>query len=442
MRLTLPIFDFTDNNGFNSGIDIFGRKRFGEQVTNLILNTEENLVLALDSNWGQGKSTFIRMWKDHNNLLEVPLTTIYFDAFENDYQQDAFLALASEVYNALQLDVETDKEEFKNKVFNVAKAFGRSAIRIGSRVATAGLIDDTILDAAQDELSKSISDNVESYISHKLDNTDQDRLALKEFRDFLSTVIQEKMANKKLVFVIDELDRCRPDFALEIIEKIKHLFSVEGLTFLLVMNRTQLEESVKCKYGSGIEAQTYLQKFIHIWLQLPENRNQDFGQSDKIKFLNYAVREMDCDFLAVNDVTKKTLLEVIAANNTSFREIERMMTQIAIIQNIETHTSQYNFNYQLAVAGLIFIKVNLPDLYLGLVTKKIDPDMLLRRLNIKQENGTYAGSLANIILATLCDDATFEQMLESGQIQTETHRPFDRDVFVSLHNVVNNFGQI
>ena len=65
----------------------------------------------------------------------------------------------------------------------------------------------------------------------------------------------------QLIFIIDELDRCKPTFALEIIEKIKHIFSVPGIHFLIVTHLKQLENSVRYSYGADIDSQTDLQKF-------------------------------------------------------------------------------------------------------------------------------------------------------------------------------------
>lgn len=442
MRLTLPSIGNIEESGFGSSEDIFKRQAFGQQISNLILNTEENMVMALDSNWGQGKSTFIRMWKKHNEALENPLTTVYFDAFENDYQQDAFLALASEVYDALHIEDESSKSEFKERVANVAKAFGRSAFRIGARAITAGLVDDTALESAEEEIASAITGNVETYISEKLENNASDRLALHEFRSFLADTVKNNTPNHKLVFIIDELDRCRPDFALEIIEKIKHLFSVEGLTFLLVMNRNQLEESVKCKYGAGIEAQMYLQKFINIWLHLPEIKKTEYGYSDKVKFLNYAIDKMNCELLVQNEITRKVLSELIEANNTSFREIERIMTQLAILDNVQQRTIRYNYVYQLALAGLCFIKVNEPKLYLDFINKNISSDIVLKRLNIEQNPSTQSGALASMIVGVLADEATLEAMIEAKELPVDDFRGFNVDIFVNVNEPLNNFSQL
>ncbi|WP_256593870.1 P-loop NTPase fold protein [Photobacterium damselae] len=62
------------------------------------------------------------------------------------------------------------------------------------------------------------------------------------------------------------------------------MFSVSGITFLLVMNRKQLEESVKCRYGDGIDSVTYLQTFINVWLSLPRSSGK-YQQDDGAKYL-------------------------------------------------------------------------------------------------------------------------------------------------------------
>ncbi len=101
MKITIPELKIEETEGFTKN-DIFGRKDFGERLANLIENTDDSLVLALDSQWGEGKTTFIKMWKGHvEHVRENKLKTIYFDAFANDYQKDPFLALISEIYEIL-----------------------------------------------------------------------------------------------------------------------------------------------------------------------------------------------------------------------------------------------------------------------------------------------------------------------------------------------------
>jgi tRNA A37 threonylcarbamoyladenosine biosynthesis protein TsaE len=65
MKLVLPEIEFRENVGFDTKIDIFKRKKFGERLANLIENTDDSLVFALDADWGEGKSTFVKMWRGY-----------------------------------------------------------------------------------------------------------------------------------------------------------------------------------------------------------------------------------------------------------------------------------------------------------------------------------------------------------------------------------------
>ncbi|MBT6561194.1 MAG: hypothetical protein HON76_01535, partial [Candidatus Scalindua sp.] len=120
MKITMPPVQVADDEGFIQEKDIFSRKNFGERLANLIVKSNEGLVLALDAEWGEGKSTFVKMWKGYIGYQHKPkMRSIYFDAFQNDYQKDPFLALVGELYGLLK-DKSGDKEkEFKRTVAKV-----------------------------------------------------------------------------------------------------------------------------------------------------------------------------------------------------------------------------------------------------------------------------------------------------------------------------------
>ncbi|WP_273024201.1 P-loop NTPase fold protein [Rheinheimera sp.] len=115
MKLMVPQLDLDQQKGFAADIDIFKRKDFGEHLANLIEHADDNPVIALDSGWGEGKSTFIKMWQGYvEHQRSTKLKTIYFDAFKNDYQKDPFLALASEIYALLD-----DKDSKKRLLLKI-----------------------------------------------------------------------------------------------------------------------------------------------------------------------------------------------------------------------------------------------------------------------------------------------------------------------------------
>ena len=87
---------------------------------------------------------------------------------------------------------------------------------------------------------------------------------------------------KPLVIMIDELDRCRPSYAIELLEVAKHLFAVDNVVFVLAVNRAELVHSVKALYGSGFDAEGYLRRFFDLDFQLPEPDRKRFV-SDLLK---------------------------------------------------------------------------------------------------------------------------------------------------------------
>ena len=97
--------------------------------------------------------------------------------------------------------------------------------------------------------------------------------AVREFKEALlelSNQLSESIPNHPLVFAIDELDRCRPSYAVELLEVAKHLFSVNNVVFVLVINQLELAQSVKALYGQTFDAEGYLQRFFDLDFRLPD----------------------------------------------------------------------------------------------------------------------------------------------------------------------------
>ena len=140
------------------------------------------MVLLLDGQWGTGKTTFIKMWRGELTKLKIP--SIYFDAFANDYHEDAFLTIAGEIIaRAEELKPRGAKsiKAFRASAIKVAKALGRASLKIGVRAASAGLLTGDELaegvkisaEAAKsvgDEAAKALDELVKERLeSHKAD---------------------------------------------------------------------------------------------------------------------------------------------------------------------------------------------------------------------------------------------------------------------------------
>jgi hypothetical protein len=379
MKLIVPPVNISENEGFSNEVDIFNRKPFGEALLNLIQNTEDELVLALDAPWGEGKSTFIRMWQ--GLLAEKNVPHVYFDAFENDYQADPFLAISSQIYSLIDKKDEKNHREFKEKATSALKVVGRAGLRIGIKALTAGVLDETVFEdtGSVKDASKEASDLVDSYISNQLSKSNEDKECLASFKDYLALLGEKLGGDGHVVFIIDELDRCKPKFALSLIESIKHLFSVPNITFLLVMNRTQLEEAVRCEYGSGVDAPRYLQKFVSIWTSLPK-LNDGYTSVPK-KYLQNCLSRMEYELQTrTHQSTIEFYEELATYYDLSLREIEKSLTSFAIIHNATD--GNLNSDYSWISVFVAVTKVTSPDVYRKLANNSISYEELLVKASL------------------------------------------------------------
>lgn len=378
MKISLPPVKINDDESFSNNKDIFRRKDFGESLMSLFENTQEELVVALNAPWGEGKSTFIKMWQNNIKLNqeEKRIKTIYFDAFKNDYQKDPFLAITSEIYSLCDMREES-KKEFIENAKNVGKSLAWGAFKLGTKLTTAGLVDETILENGANDISSMFNNNIETLIENRIKNHEVNKNALDKFKSDLEKFIDNE---KPLVFVIDELDRCRPDYALELLEQIKHLFSVKNLHFLLVVNSKQLEASIKSKYGSDINASQYLQKFITLSLELPK-KSTEYDDYNKT-FMNWAIKEMLEENESIeNEHLIKTIEEIVSFYNPSFREIERVLSNIAILHNMSLD-SRFIQYHQVSMAFICYIKVAYPEVFQLIKYRKSTPDEIFKKLGL------------------------------------------------------------
>lgn len=256
--------------------DALDRKKYADLLTQLLRRTETPLVLGLDSDWGTGKTTFAKMWRQQ---LELDgFKTLYFNAWETDYVAEPLVALVGELDIARQGKGEAQYRRVKKVTGEVL----RKGVPLAIRLLTSGLIDirkEDVEDALGDLAEHAAKESIDSYLAQKSE--------LAEFRKALKDLLEEISDDRPLVFFIDELDRCRPTFAVELLERIKHLFEVEGMVFVLVMHREQLAHSVRGFYGGEFDAGAYLRRFLDLTYSLPKPARQDFGRHLVVK-LNLA----------------------------------------------------------------------------------------------------------------------------------------------------------
>lgn len=282
--------------------DLWERKRLGIQLTNYVDRLQCGAVLALDARWGEGKTWFVRHWQKH--LENENHNVIYLDAFANDYLDDPFLTIAAEISQAFKGSNEIDAEEigdFNSKTASVlislASIIPMIAARAGLHMIGLGALGEAaqqtykegkeLYDLASDQITEKVKEKIEE----KINNHHIEKETIQDFKNELAKLVEK--LDKPLVFIIDELDRCRPDFAIRLIERVKHFFDIPKIVFVLVMNKSQLLQSVKSFYGYDSEMNgDYLEKFIDYSIVLSTN-DDTYNYAGVIRTQLYRVGEIE-----------------------------------------------------------------------------------------------------------------------------------------------------
>ncbi|QPM89126.1 hypothetical protein PSAL_003370 [Pseudooceanicola algae] len=365
MRLTLPTAKceiYVD--GF-SGQDLLGRAETGKQLTALVDRLEDPVVIALDGPWGSGKSYFLQRWAGaHHNEFSGNSTVIYLDAFKNDYLDDPLIALTAAIADRFEKAEEAGRGRSWERAKRAAVSLSRPAFRIGLAMGTAGLSE--VVGPALDAALKAAGEDIEQRAEDAFWAAEQSRrAAMEQFRGALDAITaggEGEDEGSPIVIVVDELDRCRPDYALAMLEVAKHFFSVPRVHFVLGVNMNALQHIVRARYGVSVDAAEYLKRFVSIVLNLPESSDQ-YGRT----VASYTYFEAVAARMEIPHSISKTLLgphvKLLAkSGNLSLRDVERLLSHAVLVPDFES-LIRYRSGYQVVVASCLILKALRPELY-------------------------------------------------------------------------------
>lgn len=232
--------------------DALGRERDCLMLEDLIEKTGGPFTLTVDAEWGDGKTVFISMLKAH--LAKRGFRCVSFSAWECDFCDEPLAPLIAEIGRQASESSST-LEEMKavgNKLYGCFK-------KIVSAVhPVAGSVVESVEELAGGEKTGGY-DFMMPYEEY--------RSALESFRKCLETFSLKEGNGKPLVVFMDEIDRCRPDFAVKTLERVKHIFNVPSLVFVMAVNRRELASVVKSFYGCE-DGEKYLEKFFDLVFHL------------------------------------------------------------------------------------------------------------------------------------------------------------------------------
>ncbi|MEQ1815588.1 MAG: P-loop NTPase fold protein [Nitrosomonas sp.] len=380
--------------------DLLGRLKLAKQITGYLERLKEGAVLAIDAPWGEGKSWFGRNWAKYLESNTNNHKVIFINAFEQDYVEDPFLLIAAEI-NSLIKEGKI-KKEFKENFIDVTKALAPNLSEIAINYVKRKLIEDNKdLPEEAEDIAKIIADKL---IEKKLKDFEKDKNSFRNFKIKLGEFCNKQP--RPVVIFIDELDRCRPTFAVKIIERIKHLFDVPNLVFVLLLNRIQLENAIQGVYGSNTDAATYLRKFVNLFLRLPKVYSYNF-YSEKhptAKYIANVLKRYEFEASSAVGMSRHGLAEFDHFKDNNVNDFKKHLTFCAIEMDMSLRDIEHAcalfvmanvINEQTGfIAYLISIKIKDVDLYSRLLrnesqahedaAKRLDSRIDLKKLKEKE----------------------------------------------------------
>jgi hypothetical protein len=326
--------------------DVLDRRRVFEYLYDLLSKSESPQVFAIDSDWGTGKTFFLQRFA---MSIQDKHPTVFFNAWQNDFSEDAFFSFYSEIYGQLSNDARY-KQGSKKKLAEFAKMGGKIILKAVPLAVKGGLKyalgDDgveALKDIASPDSEKEIISQIGKFTQKAIDEHLARKKTIGEFQETLSLAIDDLIAanpglNKPFFVFIEELDRCRPTYAVKLLESIKHLFSTKDTLFILGVDKAQISHSIRTLYGAGMDSHAYLARFIDQTYKLPKPRYREFAEMlfrkmpvSGIDFTNYGIAiHNESEFLDAQG-------RFAAANRVSLREFEQAFARVraALITNTQ-----------------------------------------------------------------------------------------------------------
>lgn len=271
--------------------DEFTREPIAEKIIKLLDSEIDVSPMIIDGKWGTGKTEFCFKLKnliedDSNNNYKVG----YVNAFQADHANEPLLTLIAEV--ASFYDEKDDKR--KNFIKN-AVPYLRLISGIGLKAGLGfafGRYAADIPDALADGMEE-IKDGSKSLIDQSLESMIKDQVEAEKNLSTLRDALSDIASTNPIILLIDELDRCRPDFAVAMLETIKHVFDVENVQIILVTNADQLKATIKHSYGNETDSHSYLYKFFKYQINLPTTSKDKDNQSveNNVTYFGKVVRD-------------------------------------------------------------------------------------------------------------------------------------------------------
>lgn len=369
-----------------NGRDEFQREPVADKVIELLTSDIHLSPMVIDGDWGTGKTEFCRKLIGKFEVTHDHYRLLYVDAFHADHADNPLMTILSAVMTLLP---DGSKKTLLQKALPVVRY---SLATVGKAVVSHVLKQNA--DDLAEGLDKSLQDAADKAIDASVKALLKDHEKAQENLKALQDALADIAADRPIVIFIDELDRCRPDFAVQMLEVIKHTFNVDGVQFVLVTNTRQLKAAINHRYGQQVDAQRYLDKFLKFSFCLPEFLPGSTRRGDELvlaatRHFSNLVRESavlaDTDLFEKHRGVSEFTESLLELKNASLREVETFVRHLEIYHRLSQGlTSNTIFGYQLLRIFGVFTFCFFPEIADSIQKNKTDANQVAALLGLRR----------------------------------------------------------
>lgn len=261
----------TENNIWKD--DHLDRSASSKFLTNYLLKNPHIKVINVNSPWGSGKSFFLSRWASELSESHV---CIFFDAWANDFSNEPLIALITCIEQQTRDSTALESTPTGKAIISTSSNLIKKATPLIAKGLVRKFLGVEIDEILGDGATEGVSEAAESLVGKLIEEQSRVSENIENFKNAVLEKLDQAALNsskKKPAFIfIDELDRCRPTYAIELLERIKHFFELEDCRFIVASDSTQLAHSIRAIYGEQFYSERYLSRFFDAEFRL-DNRD-------------------------------------------------------------------------------------------------------------------------------------------------------------------------
>lgn len=233
-----------------------------------------SVVLSIDAPWGHGKTFFLKHLK--NKFQSAGYPVLEFNAWENDFDIDPFISLYDSFLGQLNKLCQPFDWENQRNIKRARKELGKIISKTAKAITGLDVPGFVELGREIKRYFTSLFSGSRLHFETPVPSQSAEiRQKIIEIFDLYREVLETRFLNGNIIILVDELDRCRPTYSVEVLECIKHLFCIPKACFVFAVNSDALSASLKTIYGN-INSLDYLNRFFDYSYFLPPPPVRDY----------------------------------------------------------------------------------------------------------------------------------------------------------------------